>query len=416
MAEFTTQTNLMKLWEQSDQTSERLLKKILSKTLDTIGQEDGQVAAKIGGGGTLDGPVMRWMEEQDYPTAVTGQLSDYAGTPTLTISGNLQGAAVTQTSIQRVIRVGTIVQRESDGATVKLSSISGITDGSAPWVATGAAYGNTTLSNDSSPVTWTIIAEAASDYKEISDTRTLDRTFREVGTQIFWESFQIPHTRKNTAYENVPNELEHQMAALLRKLHRQREYALLRGVPYYSSGYKYGNATQESTMLGLSHWPVVVQAEAADTSTYVNLSDADITKTNIDDVIRNLWMNAYADYSQGDWWIVTTPKVHEQIHEFDSVYRQTERTDKTVGYAVDRFAAKAGTTFPILSNRYMRQGTLLLVNFKSCSRGSYKNDTVWRKEIPTKGRFQEWIVSFQEWGTMVRKPRQIGMIYNINED
>ncbi len=59
----------------------------------------------------------------------------------MTFSGNLFGAAITAESIRKVIRVGTILERPTDGVQVKVASVAGLS-------ATVAAYGNTVLSDD----------------------------------------------------------------------------------------------------------------------------------------------------------------------------------------------------------------------------------------------------------------------------
>ncbi|HMK35318.1 MAG TPA: hypothetical protein VK463_09650, partial [Desulfomonilaceae bacterium] len=78
------------------------------------------------------------------------------------------------------------------------------------------------------------------------------------------------------------------------------------------------------------------------------------------------------------------------------------------------FDAKIGKSFPILSDRYMRPDVLIMVNFDATSYGYFANDRLDRKEIPTQGRYQRWLISFQTYGVVVRGPRSnIGMIYGL---
>ena len=156
--------------------------------------------AKIPVGPPVSGPVVRWMEEWGYPSQITTILNGNQ----MTFSGNLFGQAITAESVKKVIRAGTILERPSDGVQVKVSSVNALT-------ASVAAYGNTVLSNDAQTVGWDIISEVWSDYRDASDPRSLDRVFREVGTQIHAETFEIPKTRKNTKYEIIANETEHQI-------------------------------------------------------------------------------------------------------------------------------------------------------------------------------------------------------------
>jgi hypothetical protein len=411
MAAWVTQSDFMKLWTQSGQVAERKLQKFLLAGLDEISKAKSDVASKIKKAESISTPVVRWMEEYDYPTQLTAL---WNGSTTLTISGNLFNAAVTLDTIQKIVRVGTILERRSDGVQLKVSSVAGIADDT-PFEAVVALYGNTTGAADSpAAVTWEIISEVWSDYKEVDSTRSLDRSFREVGTQIWAETFDIPWTRKNTSYELVKNEEDHQIKKLLEKLRRHVSMALLRGRPYYSSSYKYGNQTEESTMLGLITWPEITQAECANTNVYVPAAGAEISKSAINDLVRNLWLDENADYGQGDWYIVCHPLVAKYIMEFDSNYRRMTQDATTVGYAVNVFDSDVGKSFPIVADQYWRPDVLQLVDFSKCSYGYYNNDEMTRKKIETAGRFDRWLLTFQTYGLVVREPRRsIGMIYGL---
>ncbi len=397
--------DFLKLWTQSDQESERRLQKILLTGLDRVVQGHSDALAKIPVGAPVAGPVVRWLEEWGYPSQLKASLTD----STLTFSGNIFGAPVTPTALSKVIRVGAILERASDGVQVKVASTSDLT-------AAVAAYGNTTLSDDTAPTAWDIISEVWSDYRDAADPRSLDRFFREVGTQIHAETFEIPKTRQNTKYEIVPDETEHQIRALLEKLRRQLAYAVLRSRPFHDgSSFVYGNKTEEPTMLGLCSWPAILQAELPNPNVYVNLGGSDLlTKDHLDDLARNLWLDEHADYNKGNWWIVCHPLVHQYIHDFDISYRRVEKDDTEIGFHVDTFNSKIGKSFPLLADRYMRPDVLMIVNFDAAKYGYYLNDRMSRKEIPTQGRYQRWLISFQTYGVVVRNPRaSIGMIHGI---
>ncbi len=81
---------------------------------------------------------------------------------------------------------------------------------------------------------------------------------------------------------------------------------------------------------------------------------------------------------------------------------------------MDNFDAKIGKSFPILSDRYMRPDVLILVDFDATKYGYFANDRMDRKEIPTQGRYQRWLISFQTYGVVVRSPRSnVGMIRGL---
>lgn len=409
----TGSINLMELWNLSDQASERKMKKFLETGLDTRIMAMSKILGRIPKGPETSNPVIRWYEENAYVHKLTATLT----ATTLAISGYLQGAAVTQDSIQRHVRPYTILQRPTDGLTVQVTSIAGILDGSSTWDATVAEYGNSgggSLSDDSGAVEWWIIGEPAADADDWTYTRALDRDSREVGTQIFEETFEIGRTRENTSFEIVGDDVEHQIRALTDKMTRGLALGVINGFPYYSSSYKYGNQTQRSTMCSLWAWPKITQAEYENTAVFVNLSSAEITKDNIDDLILNMMITEYANFEVGDWAIICNPAVYKYVAEFDVILKQQMVTDKTIGYKPDMFQSKYGPKIPILVDQYVRPGVLQIVNFSKLKYGYYKNDTIHRDLIATQGRYKRWMISFQCYGLVCRDPRaNIGTIYGI---
>jgi hypothetical protein len=396
--------DFMKLWTQSDQVSERKLQKILLAGLDKVVQSHSDALAKIPLGPPVASPVVRWMEEWGYPSQVTARLQGN----TLGFSGTLFGKPLTAGLLAKVIRVGTILERPTDGVQVKVVSVTALS-------AAVTAYGATVLSDDPAACMWEIISEVWSDYRDAGEARSLDRVFREVGAQIHAETFEIPKTRKNTRYELVADETEHQIGALLEKLRRQLAYAALRSRPYHDGvSFVFGNKTEEPTMCGICTWPVITQSELPNPAVYVDKEGAALTKSDLDDLARRLWLDEHADYNKGNWWIVCHPLTHRSIHEFDASYRRMEKDDTRVGFSVDTFDAKIGKSFHILSDRYMRPDTLILVNFDALRYGYFANDRLSRKELPTQGRYQRWLISFQTYGVVARNPRaNIGMIHGL---
>lgn len=399
-----TASDFMKIWTQNDPGSEFKMKTVLLDGLDAVVQAESDVLSRIEVDRPITGPVVRWMEEWGYPSAITAQLTE----DTLAFTGNVFGKPVSPDTVRRVIREGTILERPHDGCQAKIASVDGIS-------ASVTAYGDTRLQNDPEPVQWDIIAEVWSDYRDASSPRSLDRTFREVGTQIFAETFEIPKTRKNTRYEIVAFEVEHQLIALLGKLKRQLAYAVLRSRPFHDgSRFVWGNKTEEPTMCGLCTWPGITQLELPNPRVYVDKAGQPLTKAGLDDLVRWLWLDEHANFNKGDWWIVCHPMTHQFIHDFDISYRRIEKREKEIGFRVDEFHSKVGKTFPILSERFMRPGALIVVNFDAFKYGYCANDFVERSEIPTQGRYQRWLISFQTYGVVARNPRaNIGMINGL---
>jgi hypothetical protein len=64
--------------------------------------------------------------------------------------------------------------------------------------------------------------------------------------------------------------------------------------------------------------------------------------------------------------------------------------------------------------RFSASQRVIVVNFDAFSYGYYADDTLERKEILTRGRYQRWLISFQTYGVTARNPRaNIGMIYGL---
>jgi hypothetical protein len=401
---------ILQLWNQSDQDSERKIQKFLLKGLDTIVQADCDILSMVKVGDDVYTPVVRWMEEKGYPTKVTGQLA----TATITYTGNVfHGQTISAETIKQVLTTGTILQRESDGMQCIITDVTGLA--SASYQTTVAAHGGYTLSDDSAGVTYRILSEPKSDYTESGNPRSLDRGFLYVGSQIHGETFEIPWTRKNTKYELVANETEHQIMALLDKLKRQLGYAVVNQAPVYSGGVPiYGDQTQTPTMCGIFHWPKLMYDTYADGEVYVDLSDKAVTKTDFDTLARNMQLNHHTDFKKGDWKLLCHPLVHDQIHDYDEQYVRTTRDEKVVGRRIMELDLKVGITVPVVSDQYVLPGQACLADMSKMHYSYYNNDKMNRKEIATKNRVDEWYISFQTVGVVVRKPIQsLGMIYNI---
>jgi hypothetical protein len=400
----------MEIWNQSSQTAERKMQKFLLTGLDTIVQKRSDILSKIKVGPAISTPVVRWMEEVQYPTKIKVNWSGTGTDGATAVGGYLFNEAITYANMIKVIRVGTILERDSDGNQIKVSAVH-----ASACTFTAAVYGVAgSIGFDSGLVDYTIIQEVWSDYKDASMTRALERNFRQVGTGIVAETFDIPWTRQNTSYELVQDETEHQIKALLEKLQRQLAYSVLRSKPYYNSGWKYGNEVEESTMLGLCNWPAQTQSESANTDVYVNAAAAEISKTYLDTLIKNMWLTENSDFNSGDWKIICHPNVHQFIVDFDISFREMRKDDKEVGFLVDTFGAKIGKKFPIIPDIYIRPDVLQVVDLSKVSYGYYKNDKLNRKQLATQGRYDRWLLSFQTYGTVVRMPRQsIGTIYGL---
>jgi len=406
--------DFMKLWTQSGQEAERKMVKHLEAGLDRVIQTEDDTLRRLTVGGAISNPVVRWMEEWGYPTKITGSLS----TATFTVEDSTQklfGQAVNAERIKGALRVGTILQRKSDGMQVRVSSISGIADPS-PYTCTVAAHGFSSLSDDAGPVDYDILAELWYDYRDAEQPRALDRLFWDVGTQTHAETFEIPKMRKNTKYELVADEVEHQIDALLYKLRLQLAKAVLRIEPTTSDGSTvvWSDGSQESSMCGILPWITRTQARVANLNVYRNKAGVELYKSDLDALIKAMWLEQNANLNTGKWAIVMDPTTHSYCQDFDMIYRRTTKDEKSVGFKVNTFEAKIGKSFDVIADRNMRDGTLAVVNFAEAKYGYYNQDKLDRKELKTAGRYQQWLISFVTYGVVLRNPHcNLGVIYGL---
>jgi hypothetical protein len=267
-------------------------------------------------------------------------------------------------------------------------------------------------------VQWDIIGELWSDFQDADYPRSLDRGFYTVGTQIFAETFEIPKTRQNTKYEIIGNEVEHQVSHLIRKLRRQKASSLLRMLPYYSSGYKYGYDTETPSMCGLCHfWDVVIgSVENDNTDVHYDASSTEISQEMISNVVESMELTEYTDFNVGDWYLVVHPKQNRVINTFEQMYRRSSADSSKVGWTVDEIEADNGKSFKILRDRYMPVKQAFIVNKDSLTHGYYNKDKLDRKHLSTQGRYERWLISFQMYGAVCRAPRaNLGHIYGLTD-
>lgn len=403
--------DILNLVGQDGQVDERKLKKQLLPAMDARVQAENDTLKKIKVGKEVSTPVVRWKEMSEYVHRVTAQMT--GSSTQLTFTGGIYDQAVTTASLKDTIRVGTILQRPTDLMMVEVTDITGLA--SSPYTCVVQAWGGKTGSDDGAGVSWDIINELWGDYDEVGDPRALDFRFREVGTEIHEETFEIPWTRENTGYEHTNNEVQFQIAKLTAKMRRKLAYSVLRSAPRDSGGTpQWAIHNAKTTMRGLIEWPAYCNSEYSKAGSYFTMSDTELPKRKLDDLARELELGENANFNMGDWWIICHPKVHEQINDYDAAYRQSEYSTEKSGYVVNKLLLSNGYEYPVMRDRYFPEGVLLMIDLSKCSYGYYKNDRMRTKEIATKGRFKQWMVTFQTYGTVVRDPRaSIGMIYGI---
>ena len=79
MPTYANEINFMQLWTQNTAETNLKFKKFLLVGLDRVGRAMSDVPAKIKIGKALTKPTADWLEEVDYPTKITAQLTNITG-------------------------------------------------------------------------------------------------------------------------------------------------------------------------------------------------------------------------------------------------------------------------------------------------------------------------------------------------
>lgn len=410
----TDMVSFYRTWNQNTDAENLKWQRIILAGVDEAQNEQSRFISKCKRTEPIASKTVNWFEEQDYPKYVTGQLA-VSTTNTLTISGYLFRAAVTAESITMAIRVGTVLRHPTLDLLIEVTDVTGLA--SAPFTCTVVGHAGTSdaLASDSGPVIYSIETELWNDETEANTPRALNRIPREVGCQIFAENFYIGKTTQNLKAEaGVMNETERQLKALTRSLARKEAIAILRGAPQVdeSGNPIFGNKHEYSKLMGLTYWAYHLNKEYAHPTVYVNLGGAAPTLSTFNDLATALRIEENAVFS-GTWGVVCHPLLKKHIREFQAGYRQGEMSSTKVGYRVDYLDLDDVQNVPIIDDIEMPLGCAALVDFDSCEYGPFAGDEMDRKHIATKNRTEQWLMSFQRYGLVLRNARpSLGYIYN----
>lgn len=401
----------IKPWTQSGIDAQRKVRQQVLKLIDELGVRKQDFFSTLGRAGKAVNNVIHWAERYHYSSEITGQMASPSGV--VTFSGYVLGnTAVSEQSLQLHIQVGTIIERPSDGA----QYICTVCD-YANLTATFTAHGNTgAISADGAPVEYDIIGHATTDSNESHVPSYLDLSWRHAGTQRMTELFTYDHTWLNISPATelgIVDKVKDQISALTRKFRERLGRSVLRGSPTYDGGeYKFGDQLERGTMTGIFQWPRLCNAEKAKPNTYVNMSGAPITAAALNDLIFYGQQEEGCDYSEGDWAIVCDPVTREEISTFDDNYITKPPADHTSGLYISQFVTRSGDKFPIMKDRWVRKGTLTVVNKSECKWDYLQGCDVLVKELETQNMQYKKLLYLQAYA-IARKPRQILHMYGM---
>jgi hypothetical protein len=171
--------DLMLPWTQSGIEAERKRKKALDADIDYIRELKSSAFSRMTKGANRTSLRKEWMESWSYQLQVTAKCVSSV----MTFSGYLMGQAITGDLMRQHVKPRTIFQR-ADGAQAIVGPLSTDVD-YAGLTANVTLHGNSaaSLTDDLTAVTWWIAGEAYTDYDLNWNPKSIDRSFRNCGTQ-----------------------------------------------------------------------------------------------------------------------------------------------------------------------------------------------------------------------------------------
>jgi hypothetical protein len=117
----------------------------------------------------------------------------------------------------------------------------------------------------------------------------------------------------------------------------------------------------------------------------VNKEGEALTEDDLESLATCMWQDEYANYDEGDWWLVCHPGVHSVLEGMSTL------------------ETKIGKTFGILSDSLMQRDAVLLINFEHM--GYIVGDEV---------TVESGAASVHVFGVLAKDPRpNIGMLFGL---
>jgi len=410
----TTDLNdYLKPWTQNTADEQRFREEFIKKGITEYNMRKSDFFSLVSQGEPANDNVVRWAYEYNYDYPVTATLSG-SGT-TLTLSGTvLGGQAISANLAQQLYQIGTVFMRPSDRTQVCVSAVDYST-----YSATVAEHGNSaagSISDDTAATDWVVVSDTDTDDNETHYPRHIAPSWQSCGTQIFTQEYKYLHTWSNIDMNKnlqVADRVKRDVNKLIKLMRDQLARSCLLMLPYYSSGYKYGDAAERTMMTGLYGWAVISNATWSDTELFKDMSGNAVTVNALDKIIMRGDTILKCDYGDGNWVIVCDPVTRHFISQFNRSTTRIERKETTAGQYVDMFCTSNGEKFPIVRDRHMLPGTLAIVNTSDLEWGYMQGDDVWEIDLPQSSRKHARLYTMQCYGLVHRRWDQVLYMYGM---
>ena len=365
-----------------------------SQVLAAVLKSDRQLLGHIKMGPSAKNIEFNWVE--DMLNAVTFEACTSA-------EGSVAVSGFTGTaSIQVMIREGALITPRGPGSnSVSVDFVLRVTSVIANTNLITASYGSTAWVCASATMTWYVISQPYQDIIDASEDISLLRSKKRNFTQIFERAIQITQTRKGMDMEAVASELQYQIKQRTLEIKRELDMALILGVAYrvgsFSADIEY------RTTQGLYNYIRDPNLDATrEDTTVTDLARTALTIGNINELLYKIWDAGGLDETS-DPIICVGADQQRVIASFESYLRRVEQGERQVGYYRDIFLSDMGKELPIVLDRWVPGGTLIVLDRARVGLRALQGDSWHMEKMAKTGRSEKWQLSGQ-YGLEIRNP------------
>lgn len=261
---------------------------------------------------------------------------------------------------------------------------------------TCATYGKTTAryAPVSTVTKFWVVGSPYRDIDSASNDISKSRVKRKNFMQIFERAIEITKTRENMDMEAVVNELQHQIQNRTYEIKRELNIAILRSIPYYSSGYS--GRVERSTMAGIDS--LLFDPDLDGTEEKDTVLDAGTGAALLEAHINSL---AYTIYGlggmdeQSDCILLCPPNQARVIAAWEASRKRQNQDDRVAGTYHDKFLTDMGYELPIIIDRFAPKDKVYILDKRRMLLVPLQGDSWGLEKMAKTGRSQKWQLSGQ---------------------
>lgn len=385
----------------SSTLSNKLDKIDCSQVLSAVLKADKQFLGHIRMGMPATNIEVNWIEDELNPAYIIGKVSTNSA---VTIASATYSAA----SLARILRKGMVLRPEGQNYYMQITA-----SVTTEHTVTAALYGSTTFASVTTATKLWIVAAPWADIDAASNDSSVTRAKRKNFMQVFERAVEITQTRKNMSMEAIVDELQYQIKNRTLEIKRGLDMSVISG---------YARATASNTYSGDHEWRTMAGVIQL-------IRDWDLDSTNEDDTVTNASSAAltigmlnsllYKIYDAGgldetaDPIILVGPKQQRVIAAFEKELRRVEQGERTFGYYRDVFLSDMGVELPVVLDRWVPSGHLIIVDRSRIWMRPMSGDNWHLEKMAKTGRSEKWQLSGQFTIELRNANACHGMLYGL---